>query len=96
MPISDFKPTNSCLREDGQSFELQPLNKPKSPKQGNSILRPITPEILKDYLTKEKGFNFSSYNQKEPRFRLGGMPQWCDFKNFTGGVQLGIDLLKFK
>ena len=30
MPIPNFKPTNSHLIEDGQSFELQPLNKPKS------------------------------------------------------------------
>ena len=68
-PIPNFKPTNSCLKDDGQSFELQPLNKPKSPKQGNSILRPITQEILKDYLAKEKEFNFSSYNQKRAQIQ---------------------------
>ena len=84
MPISDFKPTNSHLKEYGQSFELQPLNKPKSLKQGNSILRPITPKILKDYLTKEKGLTCLLITRKEPKFRLGGMLQWCDFKIFTG------------
>ena len=34
MPISDFKPTNSHLKEDGQSFELQPLINQKARNKG--------------------------------------------------------------
>ena len=37
--------------------------------QENPIIRPVTPEALKDYLSKEKGFNFSSYNNKRAQLK---------------------------
>ena len=33
------------------------------------MIRPVTPENLKDYLAEEKGFNFSSYNNKRAQLK---------------------------
>ena len=68
-PISTSKTKKS--RSTGNthsSFELQPLTQPNL-KQENPVLRPVTPETLKDYLAKENGFNFSSYNNKRAQLK---------------------------
>ena len=69
-PISTFKTNKSqSAGNTHSSFELQPLTQPNL-KQENPILRPVTPETLKDYLAKEKGFNFSSYNNKRAQLKI--------------------------
>ena len=68
-PISTIKARKSRSGSNTHSsFELQPLTQPDL-KQENPILRPVTPETLKDYLAKEKGFNFSSYNNKKAQLQ---------------------------
>ena len=68
-PIATTRPRKSKSTGDTHSsFELQPLNQPNY-KQGNPILRSVTPETLKDYLSTVKGFNFSSYNNKKAQLR---------------------------
>ena len=65
----DNKPKKSqSTGNTHSSFELQPLIQPNI-RQENPVLRPVTPEILKDYLAKEKGFDFLSYNNKRAQLR---------------------------
>ena len=68
-PISTTKLRKSWSTDNTHSsFKLQPLTQPNY-KQENAILRPVTPQTLKDYLSEAKGFNFSSYNNKWAQLR---------------------------